>query len=167
MMMKKRGRSLGPSLFSLCCWACSQVIYLIKHRWLWKWERCPECGTFTHHQYQKGEERDWGRDQRDSAQAGARQCESWWTNCNLQQMILTLCFPSVHLQWIECSIPIIYFQLIDDPFLRSEQRSCPVQLPLAVSGWGFKEEFSTPVKVEKVEEQDEAMESGVEGNGKT
>uniref|UniRef100_A0A3Q3WZY5 Uncharacterized protein n=1 Tax=Mola mola TaxID=94237 RepID=A0A3Q3WZY5_MOLML len=46
---------------------------------------------------------------------------------------------------------------IDDPFLRSEQKSCPVQLPLAVSGWGFKEEFSTPpVKIEKVE-HDETM----------
>uniref|UniRef100_A0A096M7H0 RNA polymerase III subunit D n=1 Tax=Poecilia formosa TaxID=48698 RepID=A0A096M7H0_POEFO len=32
---------------------------------------------------------------------------------------------------------------IDDPFLRSEQRSCPVQLPLAVSGWGFMEEFNS------------------------
>ncbi|XP_068167381.1 DNA-directed RNA polymerase III subunit RPC4 [Antennarius striatus] len=48
---------------------------------------------------------------------------------------------------------------IDDPFLRSEQKSCPVQLPLAVSGWGFKEEF---VKVEKVEEEDEPMEAAVE-----
>ncbi|KAM9360901.1 DNA-directed RNA polymerase III subunit RPC4 [Symphorus nematophorus] len=52
---------------------------------------------------------------------------------------------------------------IDDPFLRSEQRSCPVQLPLAVSGWGFKEEFSTAaVKIEKVEEDGEPMESTVE-----
>ncbi|XP_051277698.1 DNA-directed RNA polymerase III subunit RPC4 [Dicentrarchus labrax] len=51
---------------------------------------------------------------------------------------------------------------IDDPFLRSEQRSCPVQLPLAVSGWGFKEEFTTTaVKIEKVEDG-EPMESTVE-----
>ncbi|XP_022612639.1 DNA-directed RNA polymerase III subunit RPC4 [Seriola dumerili] len=52
--------------------------------------------------------------------------------------------------------------LIDDPFLRSEQRSCPVQLPLAVSGWGFKEEFSnSPVKIEKMEEDCEPMEPAV------
>ncbi|CAN9513401.1 unnamed protein product [Ophioblennius macclurei] len=51
---------------------------------------------------------------------------------------------------------------IDDPYLKSEQRSCPVQLPLAVSGWGFKEEFSKPpVKVEK-EEGCEPMEVTVE-----
>ncbi|XP_043967197.1 DNA-directed RNA polymerase III subunit RPC4 isoform X2 [Gambusia affinis] len=51
---------------------------------------------------------------------------------------------------------------IDDPFLRSEQRSCPVQLPLAVSGWGFKEELnSAAVKVEKTD-PDEPMESSVE-----
>ncbi|KAI1900852.1 hypothetical protein AGOR_G00054120 [Albula goreensis] len=31
---------------------------------------------------------------------------------------------------------------LDDPRLQSEFRSCPVQLPLAVSGWVFKEEFS-------------------------
>ncbi|XP_029999426.1 DNA-directed RNA polymerase III subunit RPC4 [Sphaeramia orbicularis] len=49
---------------------------------------------------------------------------------------------------------------IDDPFLRSEQRSCPVQVPLAVSGWGFKEEFK--VKVEKVEEDIEPMDASVE-----
>ncbi|XP_072244340.1 DNA-directed RNA polymerase III subunit RPC4 [Leuresthes tenuis] len=52
---------------------------------------------------------------------------------------------------------------IDDPFLRSEQRSCPVQLPLAVSGWGFKEEFSTTaIKVEKLDDDGEAMEPEVE-----
>ncbi|MEQ2209784.1 hypothetical protein XENOCAPTIV_003991, partial [Xenoophorus captivus] len=51
---------------------------------------------------------------------------------------------------------------IDDPFLRSEQRSCPVQLPLAVSGWGFKEEFnSAAVKIEKTD-PDEPMEPSVE-----
>ncbi|KAA0713635.1 DNA-directed RNA polymerase III subunit RPC4 [Triplophysa tibetana] len=32
--------------------------------------------------------------------------------------------------------------LLDDPHLRGEVGSCPVQLPLAVSGWVFKEEFS-------------------------
>lgn len=47
---------------------------------------------------------------------------------------------------------------IDDPYLKSERRSCPVQLPLAVSGWGFKEEFSQ-VKTEKVEEDIEPMET--------
>ncbi|XP_055023811.2 DNA-directed RNA polymerase III subunit RPC4 [Misgurnus anguillicaudatus] len=31
---------------------------------------------------------------------------------------------------------------VDDPHLRGEKGSCPVQLPLAVSGWVFKEEFS-------------------------
>ncbi|KAK7934188.1 hypothetical protein WMY93_005084 [Mugilogobius chulae] len=46
---------------------------------------------------------------------------------------------------------------IDDPFLKSERRSCPVQLPLAVSGWGFKEEFK--VKTEKVEEEIEPMDT--------
>ncbi|XP_008280515.1 DNA-directed RNA polymerase III subunit RPC4 [Stegastes partitus] len=52
---------------------------------------------------------------------------------------------------------------IDDPFLRSEQRSCPVQLPLAVSGWGFKEEFSDDaVKIEKTDEDCEPMEPAVE-----
>ncbi|XP_003974530.1 DNA-directed RNA polymerase III subunit RPC4 [Takifugu rubripes] len=51
---------------------------------------------------------------------------------------------------------------IDDPFLRSEQKSCPVQLPLAISGWGFKEEFSSAdLKVEKVEDG-EPMETTVE-----
>lgn len=48
---------------------------------------------------------------------------------------------------------------IDDPYLKSEQRSCPVQLPLAVSGWGFREEFSaSALKVEKEEEGCEPME---------
>lgn len=56
-------------------------------------------------------------------------------------------------------------QFIDDPFLRSEQRSCPVQLPLAVSGWGFKEEFTkAAVKVEKVEGDCDPMEPAVVGN---
>ncbi|XP_058492258.1 DNA-directed RNA polymerase III subunit RPC4 [Solea solea] len=52
---------------------------------------------------------------------------------------------------------------VNDPFLRSERRSCPVQLPLAVSGWGFTEEFSKEeVKDEKMEEEDcEVTESTV------
>ncbi|XP_051950884.1 DNA-directed RNA polymerase III subunit RPC4-like [Xyrauchen texanus] len=33
-------------------------------------------------------------------------------------------------------------KFLDDPNLKSERESCPVQLPLAVSGWVFKEEFS-------------------------
>ncbi|XP_068460776.1 DNA-directed RNA polymerase III subunit RPC4 [Clinocottus analis] len=54
---------------------------------------------------------------------------------------------------------------IDDPFLRSERRSCPVQLPLAVSGWGFMEEFSkatVKIKKEEEDEDDELMENAVE-----
>ncbi|XP_051759937.1 DNA-directed RNA polymerase III subunit RPC4 [Ctenopharyngodon idella] len=31
---------------------------------------------------------------------------------------------------------------VDDPHLKGERGSCPVQLPLAVSGWVFKQEFS-------------------------
>ncbi|XP_057688218.1 DNA-directed RNA polymerase III subunit RPC4 isoform X2 [Corythoichthys intestinalis] len=51
---------------------------------------------------------------------------------------------------------------IDDPFLKSEQRSCPVQLPLAVSGWGFQQEFSAPkIKIEKMDE-DDPMEPALE-----
>ncbi|XP_051924811.1 DNA-directed RNA polymerase III subunit RPC4 [Hippocampus zosterae] len=51
---------------------------------------------------------------------------------------------------------------IDDPFLRGEKRNCPVQLPLAVSGWSFKEEFSAPtIKIEKMDEDDH-MEPAVE-----
>ncbi|XP_034726794.1 DNA-directed RNA polymerase III subunit RPC4 [Etheostoma cragini] len=53
--------------------------------------------------------------------------------------------------------------IIDDPFLRSERSSCPVQLPLAVSGWGFTEEFTkAAVKIEKVEDDVEPMEHAVE-----
>ncbi|XP_029296232.1 LOW QUALITY PROTEIN: DNA-directed RNA polymerase III subunit RPC4 [Cottoperca gobio] len=52
---------------------------------------------------------------------------------------------------------------IDDPFLRSERGAAPVQLPLAVSGWGFTEEFSkAAVKIEKVEDDGEPMEPAVE-----
>uniref|UniRef100_A0A3B5MP12 Uncharacterized protein n=1 Tax=Xiphophorus couchianus TaxID=32473 RepID=A0A3B5MP12_9TELE len=43
---------------------------------------------------------------------------------------------------------------IDDPFLSSEQRSCPVQLPLAVSGWGFKEEFCLNTSTVKQEPEE-------------
>ncbi|KAF7199963.1 DNA-directed RNA polymerase III subunit RPC4 [Nothobranchius furzeri] len=51
---------------------------------------------------------------------------------------------------------------IDDPYLRSEQKSCPVQLPLAVSGWGFKEEFLNFAHKTEKKEEDEPMESSVE-----
>lgn len=48
---------------------------------------------------------------------------------------------------------------IDDPRLRSEERSCPVQLPLAVSGWGFREEFSPDEpKIENVKEDVDTLE---------
>ncbi|XP_029618756.1 DNA-directed RNA polymerase III subunit RPC4 [Salmo trutta] len=50
---------------------------------------------------------------------------------------------------------------LDDPHLRSDVRSCPVQLPLAVSGWGFKEESDVTdiaFKPDKSEEDIEAME---------
>ncbi|XP_061841771.1 DNA-directed RNA polymerase III subunit RPC4 [Nerophis lumbriciformis] len=51
---------------------------------------------------------------------------------------------------------------IDDHLLRGEQTSCPVQLPLAVSGWSFKEESSAPrVKIEKMDE-DDPMEPAVQ-----
>ncbi|XP_031676064.1 DNA-directed RNA polymerase III subunit RPC4-like [Oncorhynchus kisutch] len=48
---------------------------------------------------------------------------------------------------------------LDDPHLRSDVRSCPVQLPLAVSGWGFKEESDVTAssKPDKTEEDSEAM----------
>uniref|UniRef100_A0A1A7Y5U2 Polymerase (RNA) III (DNA directed) polypeptide D, 44kDa n=1 Tax=Iconisemion striatum TaxID=60296 RepID=A0A1A7Y5U2_9TELE len=51
---------------------------------------------------------------------------------------------------------------IDDPYLRSEQKSCPVQLPLVVSGWGFKEEFHNLAHKAEKKEEDEPMESLVE-----
>lgn len=47
-------------------------------------------------------------------------------------------------------------QFVDDPQLKNEARCCPVQLPLAVSGWVFKEEFeedNREVKVEKCSEE--------------
>ncbi|KAJ7994231.1 hypothetical protein DPEC_G00263750 [Dallia pectoralis] len=50
---------------------------------------------------------------------------------------------------------------IDDPRLRSDVRSCPVQLPLAVSGWGFKEESDVDEMAAtklKMEEDNETME---------
>lgn len=50
-------------------------------------------------------------------------------------------------------------QFVDDPQLKNEARCCPVQLPLAVSGWVFKEELEEDnrgVKVEKCSE-DEKM----------
>ncbi|XP_027035228.2 DNA-directed RNA polymerase III subunit RPC4 isoform X1 [Tachysurus fulvidraco] len=50
---------------------------------------------------------------------------------------------------------------VDDPHLRNEARCCPVQLPLVVSGWVFKEEFEEDadfggVKMEK-DAEDEKM----------
>lgn len=40
-----------------------------------------------------------------------------------------------------------------------------MQLPLAVSGWGFKDEFSNAaLKVEKVEEEADAMGPAIEGS---
>ncbi|XP_060787171.1 DNA-directed RNA polymerase III subunit RPC4 isoform X2 [Neoarius graeffei] len=50
---------------------------------------------------------------------------------------------------------------VDDPQLMNEARCCPVQLPLAVSGWVFKEEFEEDTKIRgvKVEKcaEDEKM----------
>ncbi|KAG7480678.1 hypothetical protein MATL_G00058860 [Megalops atlanticus] len=52
---------------------------------------------------------------------------------------------------------------LDDPHLQNEMRSCPVQLPLAVSGWVFKEEFGedTPKGSLKAEE----LKTEEEGDG--
>lgn len=51
---------------------------------------------------------------------------------------------------------------VDDPQLKNEASYCPVQLPLAVSGWVFREELEEDadvprVKVEKTSEEDEKM----------
>ncbi|CAM4713784.1 unnamed protein product [Leuciscus chuanchicus] len=46
---------------------------------------------------------------------------------------------------------------VDDPHLRGERESCPVQLPLAVSGWVFKQEFS-----EKSSSDPELISTGAE-----
>ncbi|ROI74408.1 DNA-directed RNA polymerase III subunit RPC4 [Anabarilius grahami] len=46
---------------------------------------------------------------------------------------------------------------VDDPHLRGERGSCPVQLPLAVSGWVFKQEFS-----EKTSSDPEPISTGAE-----
>ncbi|XP_048066942.1 DNA-directed RNA polymerase III subunit RPC4 [Megalobrama amblycephala] len=46
---------------------------------------------------------------------------------------------------------------VDDPHLRGERGSCPVQLPLAVSGWVFKQEFS-----EKTPSDPEPISTGAE-----
>ncbi|KAM6954289.1 DNA-directed RNA polymerase III subunit RPC4 [Aplochiton taeniatus] len=54
---------------------------------------------------------------------------------------------------------------LDDPYLKSEERSCPVQLPLAVSGWGFREEFAEAAKVslkQEKKEEDVEVEEGME-----
>ncbi|XP_030627209.1 DNA-directed RNA polymerase III subunit RPC4 [Chanos chanos] len=42
---------------------------------------------------------------------------------------------------------------LDDPYLKSELRSCPVQLPLAVSGWVFKDEFEEGVKRDDLKQE--------------
>ncbi|KAG5280491.1 hypothetical protein AALO_G00060620 [Alosa alosa] len=34
---------------------------------------------------------------------------------------------------------------LDDPHLKNDAKSCPVQLPLSVSGWVFKEEFNEDI----------------------
>ncbi|KAG5840618.1 DNA-directed RNA polymerase III subunit RPC4 [Anguilla rostrata] len=52
---------------------------------------------------------------------------------------------------------------LDDPRLRSELRSCPVQLPLAVSGWVFKEEFSADIKENLKAEEVKGEEEDGEG----
>jgi len=39
-----------------------------------------------------------------------------------------------------CDPPTFLWQFIDDPGLRNDIRNMPVQLPLAHSGWLFKEE---------------------------
>lgn len=63
-------------------------------------------------------------------------------------------------------------QFVDDPQLRNEARCCPVQLPLAVSGWVFKEEVEDDdadvggLKVEKCEE-DEKMSTESSGTAFT
>ncbi|KAJ8263211.1 hypothetical protein COCON_G00156680 [Conger conger] len=54
---------------------------------------------------------------------------------------------------------------LDDPRLRSELRSCPVQLPLAVSGWVFKEEFSADIKESLKAEEMKGEEEEEEGDG--
>ncbi|KAG1949186.1 DNA-directed RNA polymerase III subunit RPC4 [Pimephales promelas] len=46
---------------------------------------------------------------------------------------------------------------VDDPHLRGQRESCPVQLPLAVSGWVFKQEFS-----EKSSSDPEPISTGAE-----
>ncbi|XP_048834428.1 DNA-directed RNA polymerase III subunit RPC4 [Brienomyrus brachyistius] len=46
---------------------------------------------------------------------------------------------------------------LDDPRLHNDLRSCPVQLPLAVSGWTFREESSEDaVKLENLKKEQEA-----------
>lgn len=61
---------------------------------------------------------------------------------------------------------------MDDPQLRNEASCCPVQLPLAVSGWVFKEEQEENtdvggVKVEKCAEDEkmntESLDTAVNG----
>ncbi|XP_076846334.1 DNA-directed RNA polymerase III subunit RPC4 [Brachyhypopomus gauderio] len=57
---------------------------------------------------------------------------------------------------------------LDDPRLRSEARSFPVQLPLAVSGWVFKEDSGESFqaggpKIEKSSREDEPMSAEFSG----
>ncbi|XP_062855414.1 DNA-directed RNA polymerase III subunit RPC4 [Trichomycterus rosablanca] len=46
---------------------------------------------------------------------------------------------------------------MDDPQLRSEARCCPVQLPLAVSGWVFKEEFEEDSDLTSIKTEAKSM----------
>ncbi|KPP71926.1 DNA-directed RNA polymerase III subunit RPC4-like [Scleropages formosus] len=52
---------------------------------------------------------------------------------------------------------------LDDPHLHSDMRSCPVQLPLAVSGWTFKEELSEDTRKRSLKLEGIKKEEEVEG----
>lgn len=61
---------------------------------------------------------------------------------------------------------------MDDPQLKNEARCCPVQLPLAVSGWVFKEEIEEDsdqrtIKTETKSEMDEPMDTESAVTGKS
>lgn len=45
---------------------------------------------------------------------------------------------------VGCVTTTVLWQFIDDPGLRNDTRNMPVQLPLAHSGWLFKEENEEP-----------------------
>lgn len=49
---------------------------------------------------------------------------------------------------------------LDDPHLRNDLNSCPVQLPLSVSGWVFKEEISEDIEEEDVKKPTLEEETG-------